>query len=79
MGRQVHLISAAGLLLGAHFGSWVVCIENTSLSHALLAASCSPTLIAIGTWLLRKPISKGGVGTRELHRRESENTALTLV
>jgi len=56
---QFHLVSAAGLLLGAHFGAWVVCIEDTSLSHALLAASCSPILIAIGTWILQKPISNG--------------------
>ena len=53
------LIVAAGLLLGAHFGSWVTCLENTSLTHSLLVASTPPIIIALWTWIMRKPISAG--------------------
>ena len=34
-------------------------IHHTSLTHALLGASMAPLLIAIGTLILRKPISLG--------------------
>ena len=53
------LIVASGLLLGAHFGSWVTCLENTSLTHSLLVASTPPIIIALWTWIMRKPISAG--------------------
>ena len=59
MVRQYHLITVAGMLLGAHFGSWVMSIENTSLSHALLVSSTSPIIMAFGSWVLREPISNG--------------------
>lgn len=59
MMKQAHLVLASGILLGCHFGTWVICIENTSLPHALLVGSCAPIIIAVGTWILRKPISKG--------------------
>ena len=34
-------------------------IHHTSLTHALLFSSAAPLLIAIGTLILRKPISIG--------------------
>lgn len=57
--QQAHLILASGVLLGCHFGTWVLCIENTSLPHALLVSVSAPIIIAVGAWLLRKPISVG--------------------
>ena len=53
------LIIASGLLLGAHFGGFLICIENTSLTHSLLVASTPPIIIALWTWIMRKPISAG--------------------
>lgn len=52
-------VVTAGLLLGAHFGSWVTAIEHTSLTHALLAASTPPIIIAAGMLLTRQPITRG--------------------
>ena len=34
-------------------------IEHTSLIHAYLMVSVTPIAIAGGTWLLRRPISRG--------------------
>ena len=34
-------------------------IHHTSLTHALLYASTAPVLIAMGTFVMRKPISTG--------------------
>ena len=37
-------------------------IEHTSLIHAYLLVSVTPIAIAAGTWLLRRPISRGEIG-----------------
>ena len=34
-------------------------IEHTSLIHAYLLVSVTPITVAAGTWLLRRPISRG--------------------
>lgn len=57
--EQAHLIAVSGVLLGGHFGTWVLCIETTSLPHALLVGSSAPIIIAVGAWIMRKPISRG--------------------
>ena len=57
--RQSPLIISAGVLLCFHYGAWVESIQSTSLAHAVLLVSTSPIFIALGTWILRKPISYG--------------------
>ena len=59
MVRQSPLIISSGFLLCFHYGAWVESIETTSLAHAVLAVSTSPIFLAIGAWILRKPISYG--------------------
>lgn len=70
MVKQGHLVLASGILLGCHFGTWVICIENTSLPHALLVGSCAPIIIAVGSWILRKPISKGEFSRLHHHSQQ---------
>ena len=52
----------SGTSLGIHFAAWVWGIEHTSLIHAYLLVSVTPIAIAAGTWLLRRPISRGELG-----------------
>ena len=59
MVRLSPLIISSGFLLCFHYGAWVESIETTSLAHAVLAVSTSPIFLAIGAWILRKPISYG--------------------
>lgn len=40
---------------------WLQAVHHTSLTHALLFSSASPLLIAVGTLILRKPISAGNL------------------
>jgi drug/metabolite transporter (DMT)-like permease len=49
----------SGTSLAFHFALWVMGIENTSLTHALLYVSITPILIAAGMWLMRMPLSIG--------------------
>ena len=37
-------------------------IEHTSLIHAYLCVATTPIIIAGGTWILRRPISRGELG-----------------
>ena len=57
--RQGRLLGLSGSALAVHFGCWVWSVEHTSLTHSLLFVSATPLLLALGTWLLRKPISAG--------------------
>ncbi|KAL0053403.1 hypothetical protein WJX82_005226 [Trebouxia sp. C0006] len=59
--RDILLVLASGAFLGVHFSFWVWAIHHTSLTHALLFSSAAPLLIAIGTLILRKPISIGEI------------------
>jgi drug/metabolite transporter (DMT)-like permease len=52
------LLTASGTCLALHFGLWVYSLENTSLTHSLLLVCSTPVLLALGTWALRKPISR---------------------
>eukprot|EP00887_Chlorella_sp_A99_P004332 scaffold15.g4332.t1 len=57
--RKSGLLALSGSALAVHFGSWVWSMEHTSLTHSLLFVSATPLLLALGTWLLRMPISRG--------------------
>ncbi|DBA79052.1 TPA: hypothetical protein ACH3X1_008910 [Trebouxia sp. C0004] len=59
--RNILLVLASGAFLGVHFSFWVWAIHHTSLTHALLFSSAAPLLIAIGTLIMRKPISTGEI------------------
>lgn len=55
------LVLASGGFLALHFACWVWSIHHTSLTHALLYGSTAPVLIAVGTLMIRKPISTGEI------------------
>lgn len=59
--KDILLVLASGAFLGVHFSFWVWAIHHTSLTHALLFASAAPLLIALGTVIVRKPISTGEI------------------
>lgn len=52
--QSLKVVHNAGLLLVL-----LQAIHHTSLTHALLFSSAAPLLIAIGTVIMRKPISLG--------------------
>lgn len=49
----------SGLCLALHFSCWIWGLKHTSLIHAYLFVSVTPLVIAVGTLVLRKPISTG--------------------
>lgn len=53
------ILAFAGVSMALHFAFWVWGLEHTSLVHALLLVSMSPVCIALGTWAMRQPISRG--------------------
>ena len=63
LGRNFGLIAAAGLCLSGDFFFWVWALKKTSLPHNLFILSSGPPLIAVGSLLLRQPLSKGAACT----------------
>jgi len=57
--RNVHKMAFSGLCLALHFSCWIWGLKHTSLIHAYLFVSVTPLVIAVGTLVLRKPISTG--------------------
>ncbi len=55
------LLAFSGLCLTVHFGAWVWSLEHTSLAHSLLFVCSVPVLIALGTCVLRQPITNAEV------------------
>jgi drug/metabolite transporter (DMT)-like permease len=55
---QAWLLAASGACLAVHFGTWVVSLKQTSLSHSLLFVSASPVFLAGGAWAARQPTSR---------------------
>jgi drug/metabolite transporter (DMT)-like permease len=59
------LLVGSGVCLALHFSFWVWSLDHTSLTHSLLFVCSTPVIIALGTLLLRKPITRvrrGGYG-----------------
>ena len=56
--NSMHLLTASGLCLALHFGTWLMSLDRTTLTHSLLFVTAHPLVIIIGLWLLRKPATK---------------------
>tara|TARA_Y100001970_G_scaffold166768_2_gene204155 strand:- start:4681 stop:5634 length:954 start_codon:yes stop_codon:yes gene_type:complete len=52
------LLFCSGLFLAAHFGTWLVSLDHTTLTHSLLFVTAHPLVIIFGLWVLRKPATK---------------------
>jgi len=60
--RNLVILSISSTAVAAHFGCWVVALDLTTLTHALLFVSSHPIIIAVGMFLLsRLPPSLLGV------------------
>ena len=62
-------LSAGGIALALHFGSWVASLDETSLTHSLLFVTAHPLIIIVGMVILarflitqRKPTKKEIIG-----------------
>jgi len=55
---SMHLLTASGICLALHFGTWLMSLDRTTLTHSLLFVTAHPLVIIIGLWLLRKPATK---------------------
>ena len=51
------LLTASGVFLAIHFGTWLISLEHTTLTHSLLFVTAHPLVIIVGLWLLRRPAS----------------------
>ena len=56
--NSMHLLTASGICLALHFGTWLMSLDRTTLTHSLLFVTAHPLVIIIGLWLLRKPATK---------------------
>ena len=52
------LLCASGLCLALHFGTWLVSLDMTTLTHSLLFVTAHPLVIIVGLWLLRRPATR---------------------
>jgi len=52
------LLCASGLCLALHFGTWLVSLDLTTLTHSLLFVTAHPLVIIVGLWLLRRPATR---------------------
>ena len=52
------LLYASGLCLALHFGTWLVSLDMTTLTHSLLFVTAHPLVIIVGLWLLRRPATR---------------------
>ncbi len=55
---SMHLLFASGFCLALHFGTWLMSLDRTTLTHSLLFVTAHPLVIIVGLWLLRKPATK---------------------
>jgi len=46
------------LCLALHFGTWLVSLDLTTLTHSLLFVTAHPLVIIVGLWLLRRPATR---------------------
>lgn len=49
------LLALSGLFLCLHFGSWLISLDHTTLTHSLLFVTAHPLVIIVGMWLFRRP------------------------
>ena len=56
--NSMHLLTASGICLALHFGTWLMSLDRTTLTHSLLFVTAHPLVIIIWLWLLRKPATK---------------------
>ena len=56
--ESMHLLAFSGFCLALHFGTWLMSLDRTTLTHSLLFVTAHPLVIIIGLWLLRKPATK---------------------
>ena len=52
------LLAFSGICLALHFGTWLMSLDRTTLTHSLLFVTAHPLVIIIGLWVLRKPATK---------------------
>ena len=52
------LLCASGLCLALRFGTWLVSLDMTTLTHSLLFVTAHPLVIIVGLWLLRRPATR---------------------
>lgn len=50
--RSLIILALSSFAVAVHFGSWVMSLDMTTLTHALLFVTCHPLLIVIGMYFL---------------------------
>jgi len=56
-GRELGLGIGAGAFLGAHFFSWILSLEYTSVASSVAMVTTSPLWLALAAWLMRERLS----------------------
>jgi drug/metabolite transporter (DMT)-like permease len=69
------LLTASGVALAAHFGTWVASLDETTLTHSLLFVTAHPLVIVLGMLLLAPVLSQ----VRKPHRREMVGAVVCFV
>lgn len=60
--RQVWLPAIAGVLLAAHFATWITSLELTTIAASVLLVTSSPAFVAlIAWWLLKERLARVGL------------------
>lgn len=52
------LLAVSGACLCLHFGSWLMSLDHTTLTHSLLFVTAHPLVIIVGLWLMRRPATR---------------------
>jgi drug/metabolite transporter (DMT)-like permease len=59
--RVLSVLALSAIFLTIHFGTWLMSLKQTSLTHSLLFVTAHPLVFIIAMWMLRRPANKGQV------------------
>ena len=56
--RTMYILAGSGVFLTLHFGTWLMSLKLTTLTHSLLFVTAHPLVIVFGLWIIGKSVEK---------------------
>ena len=56
--RTMYILFGSGIFLSLHFGTWLMSLKLTTLTHSLLFVTAHPLVIVCGLWIIGKSVEK---------------------
>ena len=59
--KTLLILLGSGIFLTLHFGTWLMSLKLTTLTHSLLFVTAHPLVIVVGLWIIGKSVKRGKV------------------